>query len=103
MRNAPRTTAFIGAVLFLCSNATAQEQVIDASDPTKIYTYFGGGLKYLDYTNGESMIEVRATGNLGLSDNDMILFEAGYGWHDGGLVPGSNSGRTDIREFALKR
>lgn len=57
----------------------SQDQVIDASDPTKIYTFFGGGLKYVEYTNGESMIELRATGNLGLSDTDTILFELGYG------------------------
>ena len=75
----------------------AQQKPIDASDPTKIYTYVGGGLKYVDYTNGESMIEVRATGNIGLSDFDMILFEAGYGWHDGDLVPGSDSDWTNIR------
>jgi hypothetical protein len=79
------------------ANVSAQEQVIDASDPTKIYTYAGGGLKYADYTNGESMVEVRATGNIGLSDTDMILFELGYGWHDGNLVPGSNQGLTNTR------
>ena len=75
----------------------AQDQVIDASDPTKIYTYVGGGLKYNEYTNGQSMIELRATGNLGLSDTDMILFELGYGWHDGGLVSGDDSDWTNVR------
>ncbi len=87
----------ISVMLFLYSNATAQEQVIDASDPTKIYTFMGGGLKYLDYTNDESMVEVRTTGNLGLSETDMILFELGYGRHDGNLISGSNSGWTNIR------
>ena len=62
--------------------ASAEDQ-IDASDPTKIYTYAGGGVKYTDYTNDESMWEIRATGNLGLSDSDMVMFELGYGWHDG--------------------
>ena len=77
--------------------AAAEERQIDASDPTKIYTFLGGGLKYTDYTNGESMVELRATGNIGLSDSDMILFEAGWGWHDGDLVPGSSSDWTNAR------
>ena len=79
------------------TSSAAEDIVIDASDPTKIYTYFGGGLKYNDYTNGESMTEVRMTGNLGLSEHDAILFEAGYGWHSGNLVPGSNDGMTNAR------
>jgi len=73
------------------------EEKIDASDPTKIYTYAGGGLKYTDYTNGESMWEIRATGNFGLSDSDMLMFEMGYGWHDGDLVPGDNNDLTNGR------
>ncbi len=75
----------------------AADKEIDASDPTKIYTYMGGGLKYTAYTNDESMIEIRATGNIALNENDMVLFEAGYGWHDGDLVPGSNQGWTNAR------
>jgi len=90
-------SAVTSVMLFFCSSVTAQDQAIDASDPTKIYTFVGGGLKYLDYTNGESMIELRATGNRGLSDTDMILFELGYGWHDGDLVPGDDSGWTNAR------
>ena len=73
------------------------DEKIDASDPTKIYTYAGGGIKYTDYTNGESMTEVRATGNIGLSKKDMVLFELGYGKHSGDLVPGDNSGLTNSR------
>jgi len=80
------------------SNTTyGAEEKIDASDPTKIYTYAGGGLKYTDYTNDESMWEIRATGNLGLSKSDMVMFELGYGWHDGDLVPGDNSDLTNGR------
>jgi len=71
---------FVSVLLPALGNA---EDQIDASDPTKIYTYAGGGVKYTDYTNGESMWEIRATGNLGLSDSDMVMFELGYGWHDG--------------------
>ena len=52
----------------------ADEQ-IDATDPTKIYSYLGAGLKYTEYTNGEFMWEIRATGNIGLSESDMLLFE----------------------------
>jgi len=81
----------------MCSGATAQDQTIDASDPTRIYTYMGGGLKYVEYTNGESMVELRTTGNLALSDSDMILFELGYGWHDGELIPGGASDWTNVR------
>ena len=43
-------------LLALIGYAHAEDQV-DASDPTKIYTYAGGGLKYTDYTNDESMID----------------------------------------------
>ena len=84
--------------MLMASSAAAQDdRIIDASDPTKIYTFAGGGLKYNDYTNGESMLELRATGNLGISDVDSVLFEAGYGWHDGNLVAGSNQGLTNVR------
>jgi hypothetical protein len=84
-------------MMFSTTAGAQDERVIDASDPTKIYTYFGGGLKYNEYTNGESMLELRVTGNLGVSDVDSILFEAGYGWHDGDLVAGSNEGMTNAR------
>jgi hypothetical protein len=77
--------------------ATAADQEIDASDPTKIYTFAGGGLKYSDYTNGESMLELRATANWGIGDNDSALFELGYGSHDGNLFPGTDTAMTNIR------
>ena len=32
--------------LLLLNTVSAQEREIDASDPTKIYTFMGGGLKY---------------------------------------------------------
>jgi len=79
------------------TQATAAEEAIDASDPTKIYTYAGGGIKYTDYTNGESMTELRATGNIGLSKNDMVLFDFGYGNHSGDLVAGDNTDWTNAR------
>ena len=90
-------------LLLLMSNTQAQDVVmadeerINASDPTKIYTFMGGGLKYNDYTNGEYMWETRAIGNIGLSDHDMLLFETGYGWHEGGQAEGRNNGLTNSR------
>ena len=75
----------------------AEAEPIDATDPTKIYTFAGGGLKYNDYTNGEYMWEARAIGNIGLSDHDMLLFEAGYGWHQGSQAQGGNNGLTNAR------
>jgi len=83
--------------LLWMATTKAAEQEIDPSDPTKIYSYAGVGVKYTDYTNDESMTEIRATGNLGLSENDMVMFELGYGWHSGDLVPGDNSGLTNSR------
>lgn len=77
--------------------AFCDDERIDASDPTKIYTYAGGGLKYNDYTNTEYMWEARALGNIGLGERDMLLFEAGYGWHQGDQAPGSDSGLTNAR------
>ena len=87
----------IGITVLLGNPSVALGEEIDAYDPTKIYTYAGGGIKYTDYTNDESMIEIRATGNVGLSPNDMILFELGYGWHDGDLVEGDDHGLTNGR------
>ena len=73
------------------------EESIDASDPTKVYTYAGAGVKYTDYTNDETMAEMRATGNVGLTPQDMLMFEVGYGWHDGDKVSGNNSALTNGR------
>ena len=50
---------------------------IDASDPTKIYSYAGPGVKYTEYSNGDSMTELRLQGNLALSDSDMLMVELG--------------------------
>lgn len=89
-----RSLAVVGSFLWITS-VFAED--IDPSDPTKIYSYAGGGVKYTDYTNGEHMWEVRATGNLALSAQDMALFEFGYGWHYGNSEPGSNNGPTNSR------
>ena len=73
----------------------AQEETIDASDPIKIYSYAGGGVKFTEYTNGETMTEIRANGNFGFGPKDMVMFELGYGFHDGDSVPGCNNVLTN--------
>lgn len=84
----------VAALLY--SSATKAEK-IDASDPTKIYTYFGGGPKYNEFTNGDSIWELRATGNIGLGEKDMLLFELGYGKYDGIQSPGNSTDYTNAR------
>ena len=67
--------------------AEAAEEV-DASDPTKIYSYVGPGFKFTEYSNGDSLSEVRAVGNIGFTDQDMLLFEIGYGSYSGTVLNG---------------
>jgi hypothetical protein len=73
------------------------EEPIDASDPTKIYSFLGGGVKYTDFTDGEYITELRIIGNVGLSENDMLLVEAGYGRIQGSDFFSDESGWTDTR------
>jgi hypothetical protein len=73
------------------------DEPVDATDPTKIYSFIGAGLKYSEYSNGEHMWEIRATGNVGLTESDMLLFEGGYGKHQGNQAPGSDTGGTRFR------
>ena len=75
----------------------AAEEVVDAADPTKIYTFLGGGPKYISFTNGEYIWEARLIGNLGLGAHDMVLFEAGYGRIDGNDVFDADSDWTNTR------
>lgn len=89
--------SFFVLICWALSIATGHAETIDASDPTKIYTYTGGGVKYTDYTNGASMTELRVTGNIGLSKQDMVLFELGYGSHSGPPAAGDNTGLTNSR------
>lgn len=74
----------------------AKPQKIDASDPTRIYTYVGFGPKFTRYANGETMWEARISGNIGLK-KDMIFFNTGYGKHNGNSVPGASTGLTNSR------
>jgi hypothetical protein len=88
------------SALCLCAAdlARADDEAVDATDPTKVYTYFGGGLKYNEYTNSDYMVELRFTGNLGLSDRDTLLFEGGYGWQREALfTDGDDNDWTDFR------
>ncbi len=75
--------------------SVASESSIDASDPTKIHSYAGAGYKHTSFTNGKSLSEVRATGNIGISPQDMVLFELGYGKSE--IETGSESGMTNSR------
>ena len=88
-----KTTRLVIALVIAAGIGTgltaAAEEEIDASDPTKVYTYAGAGVKFTDYTNGDDMLELRATGNLGITPNDMALFELGYGWHNGDPASGT--------------
>jgi len=103
-----RMLAFAGVIMItaasnaFCAEASGARKKIDASDPTKIYTYVGVGPKYTRYANGEHMVEGRVSGNIGFP-KDMVFFNIGYGRHSGNSVPGSNSGVTNgrVRWFHL--
>jgi len=84
--------AKVPSLVFLLSNSLCvqAEEAIDASDPTKIYSYAGPGYKYTEYSNGDHLQELRAVGNLGLSDSDMVMFELGYGKYSGTVLPGED-------------
>lgn len=90
-------SALLVTLLLASSAVLHAEEAIDASDPTKIYTYAGGGIKYTDYTNDERMTELRALGNIALSQSDMLMFEIGYGRHNGNKISGDNSAITNGR------
>jgi len=80
-------------VLLLISNASLAEE-IDASDPTKVYSFAGPGFKHTEFSNGDTLNEFRIMGNLGVSDNDMIMFEIGYGKYSGTVA--ANEEETGI-------
>ncbi|TVZ41643.1 hypothetical protein P886_0991 [Alteromonadaceae bacterium 2753L.S.0a.02] len=70
-------------VLASCIPAFASAEKIDASDPTKIYSYAGPGYKTTKYSNGDTLSEIRGQGNLALGAQDMVMFELGYGNYSG--------------------
>ncbi len=74
-----KITQALTVIVLLFATVCSADDAIDVSDPTRIYTFAGGGLKYTDFTNGSSLLELRATGNVGLSEKDMVTFELGYG------------------------
>ncbi len=93
-----RIIGSFAALVCLTSGVVCAEQTekVDASDPTKIYSYAGLGYKLTEYDNGDSLNEVRAIGNIGFSDSDMLLFEIGYGNYSGTVLSGENdSGATN--------
>jgi len=73
-------------------------QAVDASDPTKIYSYAGPGYKYTQFTNDDYLQELRVIGNLALSEQDSVMFEFGYGKYSGTVGPGEDdTGLTNSR------
>jgi len=90
------TAAICGWMAFVPVTLFCEER-IDASDPTKIYTFMGGGPKYNEYTNGEHMWEARVLGNIAQGEHVSLLFEVGYGWHPGTHNPRRNHGVTNSR------
>jgi hypothetical protein len=86
------------ALLLCCFSVLSfAEDTIDTTDPTRIYSYLGGGPKYSNYTNGEHMWEMRITGNWGIDENDMLLGEFGYGRHSGESESGDQYDWTNSR------
>ena len=97
MKHMKKLLIVLAGLAFSISPALAEE-AIDASDPTKIYSYAGPGFKYTKYSNGDYMQELRVTGNIGVTQSDMLLFEIGYGDYNGTLLTGEKgSGVTNGR------
>lgn len=89
---------FFTAALVLMHMPAYGGEAIDASDPTKIYSYAGLGYKYTAYTNHDHLQEIRTNGQLGLSESDMLTFEIGYGKYQGTVLPGEHgTGLTNAR------
>ena len=82
---------------FLWCVVCMAEETVDATDPTKIYSFLGGGPKYTSYTNDEYMAEFRLIGNIGVSESDMLLGEFGYGKLQGSDFYNDESGWTSAR------
>ena len=92
-----RAIAMCVLTLSVPASLLAQDE-IDASDPTRIATYAGPGFKYTSFADDADLWELRATGNIGLGDKDMIMFELGYGEFDGpALLTQRTEGLTNAR------
>jgi len=86
------------AAALLAISVPAGAEGIDASDPTKIQTYAGPGIKYTSFADDADLTELRATGNIGVGEKDMVMFELGYGDFDGPAIAGDKtSGLTNAR------
>ncbi len=68
-----------GAAAQAADAGSTGKKTVDASDPTKIYSFIGVGPRHTAYTNGEHTWELRTTGTLALTPQDMAVFEIGYG------------------------
>jgi hypothetical protein len=90
MNKSKRIWLVAALTLLTGTAAMAEEGQIDASDPTKIYSYAGGGLKTTEFSNGDSLNEVRGVGNIGFGDSDMVMFELGYGNYSGSVGKGED-------------
>jgi len=87
----------VGAALLAVAGPALADD-IDASDPTKINTYVGPGIKFTSFADDAELLEVRATGNIGLGPQDMVMFELGFGDFDGTAAPGATTnGLTNAR------
>ena len=71
---------------------------IDPSDPTKIAAFAGPGFKFTSFADDSELVEIRASGNMGFGEKDMVLFELGYGNFDGAVIStDTTSGMTNAR------
>ena len=97
--NGYKYIAVLAAAIFISvTTQTNAEEAIDASDPTKIYSYAGPGYKYTSFTNDDYLQELRVIGNLALSEQDSVLFEFGYGKYHGTVqADEEDTGMTNLR------
>ena len=75
--------ALASIFILLSTTFSFAEDDIDASDPTRIATYAGPGIKFTSFADDAELWELRAVGNIGLGEQDMVMFELGYGDYDG--------------------
>ncbi len=77
----------------------AEAKKIDASDPTRIVTFVGGGPKFTDYVDGSNVVEAHLSLTMGIGPKDMITLETGYGRHNRTGKNGMTT--TEFRHFHL--
>ena len=77
----------------------AEVKKIDASDPTRIVTFVGGGPKFTEYVDGSNVVEAHVSLTMGIGQKDMITVESGYGRHNTTGKKGMTT--TEFRHFHL--